>query len=123
VSRKPLFPFYIDADHLIRKDPEYQVAYEKEGRFTNILKLDLEGKISSDGTLELRAWSSTDNGFCQTAGRFWSKTLQLTEAQLKFYVDKELVKRAAVEIAEEERKRLELVISMRAEEIRKELGL
>src|SRR5574343_1005446 len=122
MSRKPLFPFYIDADHLIGKDPEYRAAYEKEGRYTNILKLDLEGKVNSDGTLELWAWSSTDNGFCQTAGRFWSKTLQLTEAQLKFYVDKELMKRAALEIAEEERKRLELVISMRAEEIRKELG-
>ncbi len=121
--RKPLFPFYTDVHHLISKDEEFKAALEKEGRYTTIQRLELSGQVHQDGRLELYAWAATDNGFCSTAGKFWSRTVQLTPERLKYYVDKELAIRANQEIeAEEQAKHVERVLA-RAEEIRKELGL
>jgi hypothetical protein len=121
---KPLFPFYISsaqASYLAEKDPEYADEVASKSRFINELRV--HGKITEDKMLELSAWASSDNGFCQSSGTFWKKTLGLSKELLNSFVDHEIMVRAESEQRKAEELSRAEIVQHRAIAIRKALGL
>jgi type II secretory pathway predicted ATPase ExeA len=124
MAKQPLFPFYISdatAHRLAKQDTDFSAKLEREARFQNITQLTVTGEIGADKTLYLHGWMATDNGFCQTAGRFWDKTIVLDSDRFDSFVDAEITKRAVAEIQAEEDAKLEVRITARAAELRAKL--
>lgn len=85
---------------------------EKEYRDGLQFKLGIEeithhGDVNEDGSCCLWAWCRTDDGFCQSAGKFMEKTVQLDEVLVRnLAVDKRLTMAVdAYEAAQNEAKR------------------
>jgi len=120
----PLFPFYISDDtasRLAHKDAEFVRALEHENQYTNITELRISGCVKADKSLTLNGWSSASNGFIHSAGTFWNKRFELTDAEFERYVQCELNVRAVDEVvAEEEARFMERVVA-RAAQLRKKL--
>jgi hypothetical protein len=124
VSGEALFPFYLpdlQAARLVEADPDYAKAHAREDRFHRITELRLSARVNADRTVSLSAWSASDTGFIQSAGTFWSKELGVDAARLAALVDAELERRAARELATEERAEYEARVRARAAELRARL--
>lgn len=123
-KNQSLFPFNISefaAMRLAEKDGAFASRIERETKFSNVRELIVSGKVFADMTLQLNAWISTDNGFCQTAGRCWERSITLTKEQFERFVDDEITSLAIKEIQDEENKKLQLRINARALELRAKL--
>lgn len=119
--RKPLFPFDIGPNEARRLAKDYSDFQRELRLYETIVELRVYGDLSEDGTLRLWAWKSTDNGFCQTAGKFWEHAVKLNAEQVSRYAHEELKRRAIVEIAEEDEKILRRRTLQRLQELYAEL--
>lgn len=118
-NQMPMFPISIPsktAEAFVSKDASYQMAL-RESRY--IQELTVYGSLHEDGTLEMWAWCATDNGFCQTSGKFWEKVFQITEEEVEAEVEKELRRRAIAQIAEEDEQQWMRRVEKRIQELRK----
>lgn len=119
-----LFPFSLDdarTARLVFSDNDYQHTAEKEHRFVFVERIEVHSTVTADKKLTLWAWAATTSGGCHMAGKFWEKTIELSDEAFYRYIDLEIEQRAIQEIAEEERTKLKVRIAAKAALLRMNL--
>jgi hypothetical protein len=123
---KPLFPFDLstyDCDMLLSDNPEHAEAFRKLTVYRTVNRHEVTATVTEDAKVKINAWASSDSGFMQQAGTYWTKIIQLSQLQVRQYVMKEVQRRAIEEIMEEDRQEQLQRVAARAKSIAAKLGV